>query len=381
MKRWIGMLLGAVILAAVPAAQKINVLAAPVEAGMTTLSDAAFFDQEWAEKKLVISCAGNVWEKPVADLMTQEVCLYADSENGALSCKFVETDWSDEFLKQVEAALRSPELVNPAAPEGYCVQFVDGYGEWYVGVVQDRLLTGPVEDIEIELNEYTCKMMTFADAEAEVVREEEAEYVLAGTCTTSFRGSSAARINNIRIAAENMNGYILLPGETGSLDKIFKPRTSANGYRSAGVYLGGKLADGIGGGICQVSSTTYNALMNAGITVTERHTHSSPVSYLPLGTDAAISAGTLDLQFRNDYLHGIRLETVVEGKNLTVNVYVKEKDMNGVTYRLWAKKTSSMSAITYQTVYVNGVETEVREIGRCRYKPLIKEEEEDPSED
>lgn len=376
MKKWMGMLLGAVILAAVPAAEKIDVLAAQVEAGVTTLSDAAFFDQEWAEKKLVISCAGNVWEKPIAELMTQEICLYTDSDNGTVSCKFVQADWADDFVKQIDAALRSPELVNPAMPEGYCYQFVDGYEEWYVGVIQDRLLNGPVEDIAIELDGNTCKVMTFADAEAEVVREEEAEYVLAGTCTTSFKGSSAARINNIRIAAGNMNGYILLPGETASLNTIFRPRTSANGYRSAGVYLGGKLVDGIGGGICQVSSTTYNALMNAGITVTERHTHSSPVSYLPLGTDAAISAGTMDLQFRNDYPHAVKLETVVEGKNLTVNVYVKSSDMNGVTYKLWAKKTSSMSATTYQTVYVNGVETEVREIGRCKYKPLIKDDEE-----
>lgn len=376
MKKWMGMLLGAVILAAVPAAEKIDVLAAPVEAGVTTLSDAAFFDQEWAEKKLVISCAGNVWEKPIAELMTQEICLYTDSDNGTVSCKFVQADWADDFVKQTDAALRSPELVNPAMPEGYCYQFVDGYEEWYVGVIQDRLLNGPVGDIAIELDGNTCKVMTFADAEAEVVREEEAEYVLAGTCTTSFKGSSAARINNIRIAAGNMNGYILLPGETASLNTIFRPRTSANGYRSAGVYLGGKLVDGIGGGICQVSSTTYNALMNAGITVTERHTHSSPVSYLPLGTDAAISAGTMDLQFRNDYPHAVKLETVVEGKNLTVNVYVKSSDMNGITYKLWAKKTSSMSATTYQTVYVNGVETEVREIGRCKYKPLIKDDEE-----
>lgn len=370
MRKWTAMLLAAVILAVVPATEKMDVLAAPVEAGATTLSDAVFFDQEWAEKKLVISCAGNDWEKPIADLMTQEIRLYADSDDGTLSCKFVGTEWAEDYLKQIDAALRSPELVNPVMPEGHCFQFVDGYEEWYVGVIQDRLLNGPVEDIAIELDGNTCKMMTYADAEAEVMREEEAEYVLAGTCTTSFKGSSAARINNIRIAAGNMNGYILLPGDTASLNTIFKPRTSANGYRSAGVYVGGKVVDGMGGGICQVSSTTYNALMNAGVTVTERHTHSSPVSYLPLGTDAAISAGSKDLQFRNDYSHGIKLETVVTGKNLTVNVYVKNSDMNGKTYKLWAKKTSSMSATTYQTVYENGVQTEVRTIGRCSYRPL-----------
>lgn len=372
MKKWVGMLLGMMILAALSAAAEMEVLAAPVETGITTLANEDFFDREWAEKKLVISCAGNVWEKPVAELMTQELCIYTDSDSGAVSCQFVRKDWAEDFIKQIDLELRSPKLVIPAMPEGYCFQLVDGYEEWYVGVVQDRLLTGLVEDIVIELNGDTCKVMTFADAEAEVLREEEAEYVLAGTCTTSFKGSSAARINNIRIAAGNMNGYILLPGETASLNTIFRPRNSANGYKMAGVYVGGKVVDGIGGGICQVSSTAYNALMNAGITVTRRHTHSSPVSYLPLGTDAAISSGSKDLQFRNDYVHAVKLETVVEGKNLTVNVYVKESDMNGTTYKLWAKKTSSMSATTYQTVYVNGVETEVREVGRCSYTPLRK---------
>lgn len=370
MKKWMGMLLEVAFLAVLPAAAKMEVLAAPVEAGMTTLSDETFFEQKWAEKKIVVSCAETVWEEPIAELMSQEICLYADSDTGVLSCKFVRTDWAEELIKRIELELRSPEFVNPAVPEGYCFQFVDGYAEWFQGVIQDRLLAGQAEDIALQLNGDTCKVMTFADAEAEAVREEKAEYVLAGTCTTSFRGSSAARISNIRIAAGNMNGYILPPGETASLNTLFRPRTSANGYRSAGVYVGGKLVDGVGGGICQVSSTTYNALMNAGITVTERHTHSSPVSYLPLGTDAAISAGAKDLRFRNDYAHGVRLETVVEGKNLTVNVYVKESDMKGTTYKLWAKKTSSMSATTYQTVYVNGVESEVREIQRCRYTPL-----------
>ena len=143
------------------------------------------------------------------------------------------------------------------------------------------------------------------------------------------------------------------------------------------MYSVGKLVNGIGGGICQVSSTAYNALMNAGVTVTMRYPHSSPVSYLPLGTDAAISSGSKDLQFRNDYPHPIVLETVVEGKNLTVNVYVKVSDMNGVTYKLWGKKMSSMSAKTYLTVYVNGVEAEVRDVGSCYYRPLQKDDDED----
>lgn len=370
MKRWIVVLFSMMILTVMPVLAKTDVQAAPVEAGVTTLSDAAWFNQEWAGKRLTITCGDKVWEKPLAELMGEQMRIYTEEGVGN-TCSFVSADWADAFLEQVDTELRSSEFVNPNVEEGNCYQLVDGFEPWYLGVIQSRLMSGEVNDINVELNENTCTVLTLEEAEARVGQE----YVLAGTCTTSFRGSSAARINNIRIAAGTMNGYELAPGATGSLNTIFGPRTSANGYKSAGTYVGGKLVDGIGGGICQVSSTTYNALMNAGITVTMRYPHSSPVSYLPLGTDAAISAGSKDLQFRNDYLHSVKFETIVEGKNLTVNVYVKAADMNGVTYKLWAKKTSSMSATTYQSVYVNGVETEVREIGKCKYQPLKTDDE------
>lgn len=369
MKKWIGILLSMMILAAAPGAAKMEVLAAPVEVGVTTLSDAAWFNPGWAERNLTIVCGDKVWVKPIAELMGEQIRLYTEEGVGTTCC-FVNTAWADAFLKQVDAELRAPGFVTPGIPAGTCYQLVEGFEPWYLGVVQNVLMTNAVNNINVTLNNNTCKIMALAEVGAYVEDWKAEGYVLAGTCTTSFKGSSAARINNIRIAAGNMNGYILPSGVTASLDAIFGRRTAANGYQSAGVYSGGRLVNGIGGGICQVSSTAYNALMNAGITVTMRYPHSSPVSYLPLGTDAAISAGTKDLQFRNDYPHAVRLETSVEGKNLTVNVYVKAEDMNGITYMLWAAKTSNMSATTYQTVYVNGVEAEVREVGRCSYKPL-----------
>lgn len=374
MRKWRSVLFSVAVLASALFLAKTTCMAAPVPVGQTALSDGTVFAPEWAERRLTITCGDRVWEKPIAELMGEQMRIYTEEGVGN-SCSFVSADWTAAFLKQVDAELRSPEFVNPNVAEGSCYQFVDGFELWYLGVIQSRLISGEVGDIDVTLNENTCKVLTLEEAAAEAAAEEAQEYVLAGSCTTSFSGSSAARINNIRVAAGNMNGYVLAPGTTASLDAIFTPRTSANGYKSAGVYSGGKLVQGIGGGICQVSSTTYNALMNAGITVTMRYPHSSPVSYLPLGTDAAISSGSKDLQFRNDYLHSVKFETIVEGKNLTINVYVKAADMNGVTYKLWAKKNSGMSATTYLSVYVNGVETEVREVGRCSYRPLKTDDE------
>lgn len=343
-------------------------MAAPVEVGVTTLSDTVCFSPEWARQSLILRCGEKTWEMPFSALMEQKIRITTD--NGVTACNFMQVDWADAFLEAVDLDLRSPDFVNLSVPEGYCYQLADGFEQMWLGLIQDRLLNGPLQSVEIELNEQACIVMEREEAEKAAVLKEEADYILAGTCTTSFQGSSANRINNIRVAAGKLDGYVLLSGASASLNEIFTPRTAANGYKSAGTYVGGKVVSGMGGGICQVSSTTYNALMNAGITVTMRYAHSSPVHYLPLGMDAAISSGSKDLQFRNDYLHPVKIETKVKGTNLTVSVYVKAGDMNGMTYKLWSKKTSSMSAKTYLSVYLNGVEAEVREVGSSHYVPL-----------
>ncbi len=373
MKKRILALLTAVICMAAPLAPCLEAEAAPVETGTTTLGNGEIFSADWAEMSLTVSYGEKVWEKPFSELMQEEMRMYTDE--GAVSCVFANIEWADAFVDGIDQELRAMgNQDNELIPAGSCYQLVDGFELWWLGVVQTQLLTGPVKPINITLNENTCKIMTIEEAELAAEIKESGAYVLAGSCTTSFRGSSANRINNIRVAAEHMNGYEIPSGTEVSLSNLFTPRTSANGYKKAGTYVGGKVVEGMGGGICQVSSTTYNALMNAGVTVTKRQPHSSPVHYLPLGTDAAISSGSKDLCFRNDYAHPIMMETIVEGKNLTVNIYVRERDLNGRSYKLWAKKTSSMSAVTYQTVYENGVEVEVREIGYCRYQPLIEEE-------
>lgn len=373
MKKRILALLTAVICMAAPLTLCLEAEAAPVETGTTTLSNGEIFSADWAEMSLTVSYGEKVWEKPFSELMQEEMRMY--TEEGAVSCVFANIEWADAFVDGIDQELRAMgNQDNELIPEGSCYQLVDGFELWWLGIVQTQLLTGPVKSINITLNENTCKLMTIEEAELAAEIKESGEYVLAGSCTTSFRGSSANRINNIRVAAGHMDGYEIPSGTEVSLSALFTPRTSANGYKKAGTYVGGKVVEGMGGGICQVSSTTYNALMNAGVTVTRRQPHSSPVHYLPLGTDAAISSGSKDLCFRNDYAHPIMMETIVEGKNLTVNIYVRERDLNGRSYKLWAKKTSSMSAVTYQTVYENGVEVEVRKIGYCRYQPLIEEE-------
>lgn len=368
MKRWMAYLLGAVIFITAVLTKDMTCLAAPQEIGLTTLADTAYFSQDWGGHNLVVVCGEKQWIKPFSELMGQQMRIYMDGE--AVSCSFASTEWTDAFLEQINTEMAAPEFVNAAVPEGSCYQLVSGFKEWYLVLIQDKLIHNEVADIYVTLNENTCTVVSREELAALAASMVPGSYILAGTCTTSFKGSSSNRINNITVASSKLNGLVVENGTVVSVSDVFTPRTSANGYKMAGTYMDGKNVEGMGGGICQVSSTAYNALMNAGVTVTMRYPHSSPVHYLPLGLDATISAGSRDLQFRNDYPDPIIMETFVEGKNLTINVYVKADNLNGLSYRLWSEKTSSMSATTYLTTYINGVEAEVREVGRSKYRPL-----------
>lgn len=109
------------------------------------------------------------------------------------------------------------------------------------------------------------------------------------------------RGNNVRLAASSINGTILLPGQEFSFNNVVGQRTAARGYKIAHVYVNKQVVDGIGGGICQVSSTLYVAMMIAGLQATERHVHCLPVDYLKPNLDATINWGTCDLRFINTF--------------------------------------------------------------------------------
>lgn len=127
-----------------------------------------------------------------------------------------------------------------------------------------------------------------------------------------------ARAKNVQLASSRIHNAIIKPGEEFSYSKQILPRTQANGYVMATVYLNHQHAQGIGGGICQVSSTTYAALLDAGIPVTERHPHSLPVSYIAPGRDATIASPNLDLRFRNVYDYPLCIQSFYGNGDITV---------------------------------------------------------------
>lgn len=129
-----------------------------------------------------------------------------------------------------------------------------------------------------------------------------------GTYTTLYDASNENRDNNVNLASEKINGTIIYPGETFSYNQIVGKRTIEAGYKEAGAYSGGKVVQEIGGGICQVSSTLYNAVLYANLEVVERYNHYFETSYVDPGRDATVSWGSLDFQFKNNRDYAIKIE-------------------------------------------------------------------------
>lgn len=156
---------------------------------------------------------------------------------------------------------------------------------------------------------------------------EELEQVkdLLGTFTTSYSSSGEARCQNIANACGMINGTVVYPGQQFSVLQTITPFTEENGYALAGSYFGQQVVESFGGGICQVSTTLYNAVIRAELQVDERHNHSLIVSYVDPSDDAAIAESSgLDFRFTNNLEIPIYIEGSISGKSITFNIYGHE---------------------------------------------------------
>ena len=153
-----------------------------------------------------------------------------------------------------------------------------------------------------------------------------------GTFTTSYSTSSPSRCKNIENGARLINGTLLYPGDEFSTYDTIKPFTEANGYYPAGSYMNGKVVDSLGGGICQVSTTLYNAVLLSELEVTERHNHSMIIAYVKPSMDAAIAESSgKDFRFVNSWENPIYIEGVTQGKQITFTIYgVEQRDPSRV---------------------------------------------------
>lgn len=175
-----------------------------------------------------------------------------------------------------------------------------------------------------------------------------------GSYSTSYSTSAAARVANVENGTRLLNGVTLYPGDTFSTLELVTPFTVANGYQMAGSYLNGLVVDSLGGGICQVSTTLYNAVLFAELEVTQRSSHSMSVAYVPLSSDAAIaeSAGK-DFCFTNNTDYPIYIEGITTPeRRVTFNIYGVETRKEGYTFNFVTEVMETIQPTTENIIQV-----------------------------
>lgn len=172
---------------------------------------------------------------------------------------------------------------------------------------------------------------------------------LLGTYSTRYDASNVDRSINLKIATQKLNDKVLLPGEVFSYNKTLGERTKAAGYKNAKVYENGEVVDGIGGGICQISSTLYNAILFANLEPIERSNHQFITSYTPAGRDATVVYGMTDFKFKNTRSYAIKIKAGISNGIATISIYgIKEENEYTVSFR-----TSTISTIPYSVKYID----------------------------
>ncbi|OZB98812.1 VanW family protein [Paenibacillus sp. XY044] len=142
-----------------------------------------------------------------------------------------------------------------------------------------------------------------------------------GYYITYYNAGNRDRSHNIALAAEAIDGTVIFPGERFSFNRVVGIRTTGKGYRRAGVIVRGELSEGVGGGICQVSSTLFNAADRAGLKIVQRYSHSRHVPYVPSGRDATVSWGGPDFVFDNAYNQPVLLRAFAGGGSMGVSIF------------------------------------------------------------
>lgn len=166
--------------------------------------------------------------------------------------------------------------------------------------------------------------------------------------TTRYDASNKNRSINLGLASNKINGTIVLPGEIFSYNKVVGQRTISEGYKEAAVYSGGKVVQGIGGGICQLSSTLYNTVLYSNLEITSRSNHRFLTSYVQAGRDATVSWGTIDFCFKNTRTYPIKIASTVQNGIVRVEIYgIKEETEYEIELQ-----TNIIETIPYTTNYI-----------------------------
>ncbi len=283
------------------------------------------------------------------------------------------TLYTDEAVSAYTARLASE--INVAVSEPSITGFDQSSMSFTFGAgVQGKTLdqTQLAADLKSSLDAGGGSVTLKIDTQDPTVSLEEMQslYGLRAYAVTNASSSSSNRLTNITLALGAINGTLLQPGEEFSFNQVVGKRTAERGYKVATAYSGGEVTEELGGGICQVSTTLFNAVVKADLEITERHAHSMPVSYVDEGKDATVSWGSQDLKFKNNTSEPVYIVAYLDGdKKVRVGVFGRAL-ADGMYITVEAEVTYSKK---YQTTYqynaflLPGAQNELQS-GRNTYK-------------
>lgn len=263
--------------------------------------------------------SGNLFQKALARFNLQK---------GRSSPLIFECDWNKELLRKTLTTLlakfNSPSI-NASfkiTPDNQMIIKKEKPGQ----EVNLELLTEKIEHINpLQLSPIEIPLKTAAQPQVTAAQLEKVRIThLLAKYTTQFDSSLINRTENIKLAAKTLDGLVLAPQEEFSFNQRVGERTAGAGYKEAMIIVNNQFIPGLGGGVCQVSSTLYNAALLAHLEILERHPHSLEINYVPPGQDATVAYPDLDLKLKNSTSGYLLIRSYTQGNTLTFEFYGKE---------------------------------------------------------
>jgi len=298
---------------------------------------------------------------PVMTMIKEELL---SSESSEINVEFVKTKPQKMTVDMLDLFVYADPKNASFILENGAVKIIEAESGRYINKDECKRVVSKVTEggPEIEFVYYTTEPeLKSEDVKGKLFNGELASY------TTRY-APGGNRGTNVAVAASKINGKILLPGETFSFNGTVGRRTVANGFKPAPEYQNGQTVTGIGGGTCQVSTTVYSAALYADLKIVKRSNHSMSVSYVPLGQDATVTDGGIDLKFMNNTDYPVKISAVTGGGKITVSI-IGTKPEAPKTVKI-SHKSSDGGVRTTRYVYdSNGKLIKEEDMGLSKYKP------------
>ena len=257
--------------------------------------------------------------KQTIDSMTKE----GNSINVAFNYIFVGLDEKiEDIIKEIEIEPVDSQIIFNANNKK-CFEITKDKNGLRVNKEQ---LYHDINEQFVKSNKIEVDIVTIEELPQVTEQDNINKTQLISTYTTYVSDSTGNRKSNVKKALQYFNGFVVEPNMEVSFNKVTGPHTESNGYKVATVIYNGQFVDGVGGGICQASTTLYNALLLADVEILEVHKHTLPVKYVPLAMDAMVSEYVADLKFVNTLDTPLYITTNCNSESVTVNIYGTQID-------------------------------------------------------